>query len=113
MADTQQRQEEQANCHREPTTRFKVEDKVWLNLSNIRTDQPSKKFDARNTKYTVIEEIELHDYCLDTLSGIDNVFHVSLLCPASEDLFPSQTQTDWQPPAVLTNPEQQGEDAEY
>ena len=77
-------------------------DKVWLNLKNVKTDRPSKKFDDRNGKFTVREVINSHTYRLDIPPGIDNVFYVSLLRPAGTDPLPSQVVIDTQPPAIIS-----------
>jgi hypothetical protein len=102
MATAQQQQEEFANRHRQPAASFRVGDKVWLNLKNIKTGRPSKKLDDKNAKFTVIEVVDSHAYRLDTPPGIDNVFHVSLLRPAGTDPLPSQVITEAQPPAIIT-----------
>ena len=102
MATAQQQQEEFANRHRQPAISFRIGDKVWLNLKNVKTDRPSKKFDDKNSKFTVTEVINSHAYRLDTPPGIDNVFHVSLLRPAGTDPLPSQVVTDTQPPAIIS-----------
>jgi hypothetical protein len=102
MATAQQQQEESANRYRQPAASFRVGDKVWLNLKNIKTDRPSKKLDNKNAKFTVIGIVNSHAYRLDTPPGIDNVFHVSLLRPAGTDPLPSQVVTEAQPPAIIT-----------
>jgi hypothetical protein len=102
MATAQQQQEEFANRHRQPAVSFRVGDKVWLNLKNIKTDRPSKKLDDKNGKFTVTEVINSHAYRLDTPPGIDNVFHVSLLRPAGTDPLPSQIIAEAQPPAIIS-----------
>lgn len=101
MAAAQQSQEEYANRRRDPAMRFNPGDEVWLDLRNIKTDRPSKKLDAKNAKFTVIEAVGSHAYRLNTPPGIHNVFHVNLLRPAHKDPFPSQKLTDWHPPAIL------------
>ena len=103
IATAQQQQEEFANRHRQPAISFRVGDKVWLNLKNIKTDRPSRKFDDKNAKFTVIDAVNSHAYRLDTPPGIDNVFHVSLLRPAGSDPLPSQIVTEPQPPAIVTD----------
>jgi hypothetical protein len=55
----------------------------------------------------VLEAIGLHAYCLDTPPGIHNVFYVSLLRPAANGPFPSQSNSDYQPPAKLVNGEEE------
>jgi hypothetical protein len=108
MAAAQQRQEEATNRHRQQAYSFKPQDKVWLDLRNIRTDRPTKKLDAKHAKFTVTEVIGSHSYRLDTPPGIHNVFHSNLLRPASLDPLPSQVQTDAQPgPHIVEG------DAEY
>ncbi|THC87391.1 hypothetical protein EYZ11_013163 [Aspergillus tanneri] len=103
LAATQQRQEEYANCFRTANLHYKISLKVWLNIRNIRTDHPSKKLNAQQGKFTVLEAISSHAYRLDTPPGIHNVFHVSLLRPAADDPFPSQINDDYQPPPVMVD----------
>lgn len=97
MAIAQQVQEEAANRKRQAAVSYKVGDKVWLDLRNIRTNRKSKKLDAKNAKFTVTETIGSHAFRLDVPKGIHNVFHSNLLRPAYEDPFPSQKTTDDQP----------------
>ena len=103
MAAAQEGQEEYANRHRQAAPAYQVGQKVWLDLRNIKTNRPSKKLDARHAKFTVLEKIGSHAYRLDTPPGIHNVFHTYLLRPAADDPFPSQKQTDWQPPAIIND----------
>jgi hypothetical protein len=108
MATAQQVQETATNRNRQQSPNFKVGDKVWLNLTNIRTDRPTKKLDAKHAKFTVTEVIGSHSYRLDTPPGIEDVFHSQLLRPAAMDPLPSQQQDDTQPLPQLV-----GEDEEY
>jgi hypothetical protein len=105
MAAAQQRMEESANRHRDAAYTYRVGDKVWLDLRNIRTDRPSKKLDYKHAKFTVLEKIGTHAYRLDVPGNIHNVFHTALLRPASENPFPSQEVSDYQPPGQLVDGE--------
>ena len=107
MATSQQEQEEQANRLRTEGPHFKVGDKVWLSLQNIKTDRTNKKLDWKNAKYTVIEVIGSHSYRLDTPPGIHNVFHSKLLRLAATDPLPSQTSDDAQPPAYVVDDQEE------
>lgn len=100
MAEAQQEQERQANRQRNPSPAYKVGDKVWLHLKNLKTDRPSKKLDDKAAKFTVIEVVGSHNYKLDIPGAVHNVFHVDLLRPAGMDPLPSQIQDDYQPPPV-------------
>jgi hypothetical protein len=102
MATAQEQQERHANAARQPADQYRVGDKVWLRLKNVRTDRPSKKLDWLNAKYTVTELIGTHACRLSTPPGIHDVFHVSLLRRASDNPLPSQANDDTQPPAILT-----------
>ncbi|KAF4301806.1 hypothetical protein GTA08_BOTSDO10074 [Botryosphaeria dothidea] len=100
MADAQQEQERQANRQRNLSPAYKVGDKVWLHLKNLRTDRLSKKLDDKAAKFTVIEVVGSHSYKLDIPGAVHNVFNVDLLRPAGTDPLPSQVQDDYQPPPV-------------
>jgi Integrase zinc binding domain/Chromo (CHRromatin Organisation MOdifier) domain len=102
MATAQQTMEDYTNQRRQQSPSFKVGDKVWLNLRNVRTTRLSKKLDAKQAKYTITEVIGSHSYRLDTPPGIHNVFHSQLLRPVSYDPLPNQEQDDTQPgPEIL------------
>ena len=82
---------------------------MWLNLKNVTTDRLYKKLNWKNTKYTVLEVISSHSYRLDTLLGIHNVFHASLLKRAAADPFPNQRQDNSRPPAIIIDGEEEWE----
>lgn len=105
MAEVQQEQERLANRHRSPSPAYKVGDKVWLNLKNVRTDRPSKKLDDRSAKFTITEVVGPHSYRLDIPGRVHNVFNVDLLRPAGLDPLPSQVQDDYQPPPIQVDGE--------
>jgi transposase InsO family protein len=109
MAEAQQMQENSANRSREPAVSFKIGDRVWLNLRNIKTERPCKKLDWKNGKFTVTEKIGSHAYRLNTPPGIHNVFNVQLLRLANSDPLPGQKVSDPQPPAILVDGEEEYE----
>ena len=109
MAAAQQDQETQANRNRQVAPLFKVGDKVWLNLENIRTTRPAKKLDWKNAKYTITEIIGTHSVRLNVGKEVHDVFHVDRVKLAATDPFPSQVLDDEQPPAILVDNEEEYE----
>ena len=109
MTISQQEQEKTVNQMRQQVTAFKMGDKVWLDLRNVCTTQPSKKLDDKHAKYTVTEMIDSHSFCLNTSSGIHNVFHSDKLCLAASDPFLSQQTDDSHPPSEIINGEEEYE----
>lgn len=103
MAAAQEAQEHATNRKRDQAPSYKVGDKVWLSLENIKTDRPSKKLDARHAKFTITEVIGSHNYRLDTPPGIHNVFHTRLLRPAKSSPLPGQIIEEYHPPAILVD----------
>jgi hypothetical protein len=53
-------------------------------------DRPSKKLDAKYTKYMVTEIVSSYSYRLDTPPGIYNVFYTRLLKLAKSSLLLGQ-----------------------
>ena len=101
MDTAQQSYEKYTNDHHQATPEYHVGEKVWLDLHNIWTQHPSKKLDNHNAQFTVLEQVGSHTYCLDTPPGVHNVFHTWLLHAAGVDPFPSQHQSDSQPPTII------------
>ena len=86
MALAQQIQEGYANKIRNPAPQYRVSDKIWLNLKNhICLGRVTKKFDWKNTKYTVTKVLGSHAVRLDIPDGAYLSFHVNLLRPAATD----------------------------
>ncbi len=109
MAVTQQIQKEMMNQERQQSYDFKKEDKIWLNLKNIHTDHLCKKFDAKNVNYIIVKKISSHSFCLNTLSGIHNVFHSVMLQSAAMNALSSQHMTDSQPLSQIVSNEEEFE----
>lgn len=103
MATAQENMERTVNRGRQPAPAYKVGDKVWLNLKNIHTKRPCKKFDWLHAKYTVTKVFGSHTYELDVPHSIFNRFHPSLLRPAATNALPSQVRDDTQPPAIFSD----------
>ncbi|KAI0994821.1 hypothetical protein K3495_g13361 [Podosphaera aphanis] len=103
MAASQESQEHATNRARDQAPGYKVGEKVWLNMENIKTNRPCKKLDARHAKFTVTEVVGSHSYRLDTPPGIHNVFHSRLLRPANSAPLKGQVTDDGQPSAILVD----------
>jgi hypothetical protein len=104
LAYAQQEAESQANKKRARAPTYKLGDKVWLNLRNIRTERPCNKLDWKNAKYRVTKLIGIQ---LNTPPGIHPVFHVDLVRLANNDHLPSQIQDDSQLPPILVDDEEE------
>lgn len=100
IAVAQETQQEQANRSRRAAPTYHVGDKVWLNLRNIRSQRPSKKFDWIHAQYEVVRVPTPHTVQLNIPTGIHPVFNVELVRPAATDPFPSQFVDDTQPPPI-------------
>jgi len=109
MALTQQVQKEMMNWKRQQSYDFKKEDQIWLNLKNIHTDCLCKKFNVKNDKYIIVKKINSHSFCLNTSSGIHNVFHFVMLQSAVMNALSSQCMTDSQPPSQIVSNEEEFE----
>ncbi len=106
---TQQIQKKTVNQKRQQSYNFKKEDKIWLNLKNICTDCSCKKFDVKNVKYIIVKKISSHFFCLNTLSGIYNVFHSVMLQSTVMNALSSQCMTDLQLLSQIVSDEEEFE----
>ena len=103
MAIAQQEQQEYADKSKTQTPRYKIKYKIWLTLKNIATATENKKLDAKQAKYTILENMGFHNFKLNTPPDIRNVFHVDRLRAASMDLFFSQIFDDNHPGPFIVN----------
>ena len=62
MTAAQQSQKDYVNHKQNAATHYKVDDKVWLDLQNIKINKSIKKLDICHIKFTVLEHIRLHTY---------------------------------------------------
>jgi len=79
IAWTQQRVKEASDLSRRPAERFKVGDKVWFSLRNVKTNRPSKKLDWLQQKYTVTAVPTPLTATLDLPGNLHKTVHVDLL----------------------------------
>ena len=100
IAEAQEIQEHHANRHRQAAEVFRVGDRVWLRMKNIKTQRPTKKLDWLALPYRVLELVGTHAVRLDVPRGIHDVFHVDLVRRAATDPLPSQTSDAWEPLAI-------------
>ena len=113
MTTAQQSQENYANHKWNAAMHYKINDKVWLDLQNIKINRSMKKLDICHMKFTVLKCIESHAYQLNMLFEIKNVFHIYLFWSAHEDSFLSQIQTDWQLLSIIINNNNNNKNKKY
>jgi len=109
MTVIQQIQKKTVNQKRQQSYNFKKEDKIWLNLKNIHMNCSCKKFNVKNVKYIIVKKISSHFFCLNTLSGIHNVFHSVMLQSAVMNALSSKCMTDLQPSSQIVSDEEEFE----
>lgn len=107
LSDAQQQQEAYTNTRRDAAPDNRVGQKVWLDIRDVRSDRLSHKLGPQHAKFTITKKINANAYRLDTPPGSHSVFHVWRLRPAADDPFPSQKESDYQPPGVLVNDEEE------
>lgn len=100
MASAQQRSENNANQHRRQPEKFRVGDKVWLNLQHVKTPQLTKKLAWQHAKYEVTAVPDPFTVELNVPGNIHKRFHVELIKRAGNDPFPSQARDDAQNPPL-------------
>lgn len=100
MAAAQETQERHANRGRQAAEAFRIGDRVWLKLKNVKTTRPSKKLDWLALPYRVIGLVGSHAVRLDTPPGIHPVFSVNLVRRARTDPLPSQQRQENEPPEI-------------
>jgi len=92
MVPAQLRQKEYYDLHRKPDPNQKSGDLVWLLPHNIKTRQPSKDLDDNKIgPFKIMAKIGISTYklALPPSMAIQNTFHISLLGPYHDNLFPS------------------------
>lgn len=110
LSYAQQQQELAANRHRNVAPAYRVGDKVWLDLRNIRVENPrKKKLCELYGIFTIIEVISNKSYRLDVPEGIHNVFNTMLLRPVEDNPLPSQSIDETQPAPILVDDEEEYE----
>ncbi len=105
IVTAQEAQETAANQKRTQAPVYRVGNKVWLSLENIKTDRPSKKLDQRYGKFTVQEVYSSYTYRLDVSSRIHDVFPTRLLRPVQNNPLPRQVVREPQPPRIVVDRE--------
>jgi transposase InsO family protein len=93
------------NRRHTPAPEFKAGDKVYLDAADIRTDRPTKKFDAlRYGPFKVLAKVGSSSYRLQlpsSMSRLHPVFPVVKLTPVPADPFPARRGPPPPPPVVV------------
>ena len=87
MAIAQQEQQQYIDRTKVQACKYKINDEIWLKLKNIITATENKKLNAKQAKYTILENMGFYNFRFDNPSGTRNVFHVDRLRAASADFF--------------------------
>jgi hypothetical protein len=85
---------------------FEVRDSVWLEATNLMTDEPSPKLASKwHRPFQILNRLSDLTYCLKLLPHwkIHNIFHINVLSEVKPDTIPNQMNPP--PPPVKVNNE--------
>jgi len=86
---------------------FKAGDSVWLEATNLATDEPSPKLTSKHhSPFLIKEKLSDLTYRLELLLHwkIHDIFHVNVLSEAKPDMIPKHTNPP--PPPIKINGEE-------
>jgi hypothetical protein len=87
---------------------FNIDDKVWLDARNLRTERPAKKLDYKRVgPFQILEKVGTRSYRLDlpATMRVHPVFHVNLLERFRQDTIPGRTPKPL-PPLIVSGEEE-------
>lgn len=85
---------------------MKVDSKIWLRMTNLKTQRPSKKLNYKKIDpFRITEPVGQLSYRLDLPASmqIHPVFHMSLLEPLRENTLPGQVEEPPPPIGTITD----------
>ena len=90
MAKSQKAQAMAANQYRKKSPKYKIGDKIWLSIKNIKTEWLSKKLDYKQIGIFKVQEPVRSSYKLDLPSStkIYNMFYLNLLRSVATNPLP-------------------------
>lgn len=94
IVTAQQYSEENAKRLRRQPERFKIGDKVQLNLKQVRTQQISKELSLQHAKYEMTAVLDALNVEINVPGNIQKRFHIELVKRTGKDLFSSQRYDD-------------------
>ena len=93
MIWTHVKQKRFVNAHRKNVFKYVINDKIWLNIRNIKTKRFNKKLSDKNDEFffiKVVHDFYVYEFELFVDWNIYFVFHISLLHKNSNDSLSSQ-----------------------